>query len=613
MRFRQEAEYEEEEPLGAQATPTLSRSASVVDFARREGAFAVASSFRYCGLEAEGVPVLGAFAAGKYVIDPQQNNVVPVWDVMMICLIIIVSFVTPYEVGFCLKREDPLIEHWITKACLEGVNVVFCVDVFLQLFISAPSPINHRWVRMPNRIIKNYLRGSFIVDAISVIPWDQLLLRLPKSQGDHSAALGVLRVFGLLKLIRVKRLITRYESRVDVQFSHIKIANLLMALTLTVHWMACAWGCLLSWQRIYGMYPGNTWADGLRDTHPGWFADAHVDQPKELYVGALYWSAVTIISVGYGDVVATNSLEAVAALIAMALSGLIWANIIGEICAFSSSRDVETVATETSISSLNFMMRTFKMPNEQRMCLRELFVRRKVLFYREQQVSLLRCMSPEQQALVARSVHTKMMEKVWYFGSNSSDAFVVGIFERLAHTVYPPREKVQLVNTLVYMKRGVALHACNTLDSGSVWGIKDLILTNTALLDNMKPLTLSYVELQLLFQGRLMELLVQHLPERHRIRRAAIWLAVQQAVRRRIVEPLTDEELQELGRKKREEDNFHISLSGACPRVLAVQQAKFQKNIIGKLDNVIFLMEKHFVKDPTRLSYISHTSATHSR
>ena len=150
---------------------------------------------------------------------------------MMICLIIIVSFVTPYEVGFCLKREDPLIEHWITKAplwhtgrlsedsvsnqlvsseferfsmsgegdvpttttndklnggmsticsrhvvklvsfrrrlvvhrveaCLEGVNVVFCVDVFLQLFISAPSPINHRWVRMPNRIIKNYLRGS---------------------------------------------------------------------------------------------------------------------------------------------------------------------------------------------------------------------------------------------------------------------------------------------------------------------------------------------------------------------------------------------------------------------------------------------------------------------
>ena len=50
--------------------------------------------------------------------------------------------------------------------------------------------------------------------------------------------------------------------------------------------------------RIYGMYPGNTWADGLRDTHPGWFANADVDQPKELYVGALYWSAVTIISVG---------------------------------------------------------------------------------------------------------------------------------------------------------------------------------------------------------------------------------------------------------------------------------------------------------------------------
>ena len=32
------------------------------------------------------------------------------------------------------------------------------------------------------------------------------------TKGEHSAALGVLRVFGLLKLIRVKRLITRFHS-----------------------------------------------------------------------------------------------------------------------------------------------------------------------------------------------------------------------------------------------------------------------------------------------------------------------------------------------------------------------------------------------------------------
>ena len=53
-----------------------------------------------------------------------------------------------------------------------------------------------------------------------------------------------------------------------------------------------------------------------------------------------------------------------AALSAMAFSGLIWANIIGSVCAIASSLDAEKVYHESNMDALNNMMHHLDLPQD---------------------------------------------------------------------------------------------------------------------------------------------------------------------------------------------------------------------------------------------------------
>lgn len=562
---------------------------------------------------------LTAFLAGKYVVNPKNSVFLPYWDLMMSILIVIISFTTPYEIGFCMQSTSA--DTWLrtrrARVLLLGINGMFAIDMVLQLFVSFPHPVNHRWVRMPLSIVKNYLAGWFAIDAISVFPWGEMVGYLKDTGGDGFDILGTLQMFSLFKLLRVPRLATRYEARIDVPYTWMKLTHLLGLLALSFHWMACYWGFLLTWQRFHGLHEGYTWGDNLRQSKPGWFADEHKDSPFELFTAALYWSAVTIISIGYGDITANSTFEAKGALVAMATSGLIWAHIIGSICAIASTFDSETIAQENTLDSLNYMMRTLDLPQETRMRLRELFMCRKVLFHREKQVELLRNMSPEQQGIVARWVQSSMMNKVWFLDENTSDAFVVGIFERLQYTVYPPREIVALPRTLVNLLSGVAMSAANIKPAGSLWGVEDLILTDPSLMDDERPLALSYLEIQYLSQCNFTELCASHPAERQRIRKLKMLLTFKRAVVRGHVTIVTEKELREMERRKKSEDEYATQNLHQLEREreeeirnLAEFHMKHQKTVSEQLESVIFLLDKHIVNTAPDYKAITNSAGS---
>jgi len=471
-----------------------------------------------------------AYQAGKFIVDPHSSKWLCWWDALIILLIVLVAFFIPYQIAFCLMIQDDGSPQIVTRV----VDMVFIFDILMQFFISTQHPENRRWLRIPKKIVAAYLSGFFVMDVISVLPYDELALEVTRRYGSHFAFLGVLKTLSLIRLLRINRLIARYEAAVDVPYTSVKLTKLLVLLCFGLHWIACAWGFLLAFERFEDPDAAD-WASNVRSAKPGMFK-GDKETPWELYTASMYWSCMTITSIGYGDVIAMNGLEAWGATILMALSGLLWAHIIGSICAIAGAMDEGNVAHENTLLSLNTMTRSYNVPQEIRVKLREYFMCRKALFYREKQVELVRAMSPELQGKTARYVQDSWLSQVSFF-KNCCNAFVVGLFEILNFCVYPPRELVRLPFSMCFLHQGVILKQGRIMPAGCMWGVEDLILSNKDLLDDYAPLALSYLEVQYLERSALERLQDQFPQERAHMRKFTGYYALKRGVLRGIVKP----------------------------------------------------------------------------
>mmetsp|Transcript_72461 Transcript_72461/g.125655 ORF Transcript_72461/g.125655 Transcript_72461/m.125655 type:complete len:749 (-) Transcript_72461:39-2285(-) len=520
------------------ASPAAQSSTSLDSAGQRYSAIPAprqrSSSVCSAGPEEPRVSLCSAWAAGKLVINPQANQYLPVWDGFIVALLIVVSLWVPYRVAFHFGSDEAGHYVWL----YHGNELIFVLDMALQFFVSSPDPVNHRWIRMPPFIVSFYIRTSLLTDTMSVLPYGSLLNSISRFADKDLRGYSPVKLLHLLKLRRVSRLTARYSTRVGVPYAASKLTKLFVLLVLALHWLSCCWGLILSLQRFSGINIGDTWADVLRETKPGMFKDAQVERPWELYSASLYWSCMTITSIGYGDISASNTLEAWCCIVLMAACGLMWANIIGSICALASALDAENVMHENRLDSLNTMLHNFDIPKEDRMRLREYFMRSKVLYHRSHQVELMKCMSPEIQGMVARFVQKNIMNKVFFLEDKSvSDGFVVGLFERFQFAVYPPRELVRLRRSMVCLRTGVALLKARILSAGSIWGIEDMVISNKELLQNYTPLALSYLELQFVTRSSLKELIGGFPNEEKIIRKGAVWLALRTSLLRHVVKP----------------------------------------------------------------------------
>ena len=93
----------------------------------------------------------------------------------------------------------------------------------------------------------------------------------------------------------------------------------------------------------------------------------------ESYVAALYWAVMTLTSIGYGDISATqgNMGEHVVATLIMILGAIGWGLVLGVIVGNLSNLDPDGDLFTQTMSELNKMMGREELPNEMRIRLRE--------------------------------------------------------------------------------------------------------------------------------------------------------------------------------------------------------------------------------------------------
>ncbi|EGR30305.1 cation channel family protein, putative [Ichthyophthirius multifiliis] len=222
--------------------------------------------------------------------------------------------------------------------------IFFILDNFISLNTSYFDKGSH--VQDRHTIFQNYIKNKFINDFVSNIPViiDYFIIQL-------NGFWSYIMIIQYLKLNRISLIIRKLEEifhLTPTQQQLVSLVKLLITVLFIAHIFACIWifiavdECVQSWI-IKQQYENKVW--------------------QEQYLLAIYFSTVTMITVGYGDVLPTNAKEYILCIITMLISCGVFAyavNQIGSIFELLGRQDKELKENMYRISNYMYIKKVSK-------------------------------------------------------------------------------------------------------------------------------------------------------------------------------------------------------------------------------------------------------------
>lgn len=164
------------------------------------------------------------------------------------------------------------------------------------------------------QIAIKYLKSWFIVDLISSVPVNLILLGQLNNTTVSFQLIKLLKAFTLyrlltlgkyLKLTRNNKVFEWIQSKVSISRDATELQTNLLRMLILVHFIGCAWA-------IIGTI-------NVTDERSNWLRNSDNESKSGLvrYATSCYWAVVTICTVGYGEIYPTNSLEVATNIIAV--------------------------------------------------------------------------------------------------------------------------------------------------------------------------------------------------------------------------------------------------------------------------------------------------------
>ena len=380
-----------------------------------------------------------------FVIDPRQSKFMSKWDLTMVAMLLFTAVWTPVEVAFL--DEGAFITPMF---CVNRVvDLCFSIDIVLTFFLAyqESSKNGGHWVFNSVSIARHYLKGWFLPDFISVFPFWIIILDRSDIFGQQAAyeqgiraelvlngtispselneqtnsltrTTVLLRIVKLLRMIKLARvfkasrilqraLLDYVMNEWEWTFAVLKMVKLLIILTAYAHWQACIWGLISSYMQAEGV---PNWIGDFVDAHNATYGSEFTPAKPtglEIYVAALYWSVMTLTSIGYGEMTPVNTPERILCSVWMMCSGFVWAYVIGTFAAIASTLDPNAIAYQTTMDNLNYFMRERELTREMRLTLRDYFQNARRVHQTTDDGDLLEKMSPLLQGTVALAANRK--------------------------------------------------------------------------------------------------------------------------------------------------------------------------------------------------------------
>jgi Ion transport protein/Cyclic nucleotide-binding domain len=268
------------------------------------------------------------------------------WDLWIAVLILTTAVVVPFQVAF---------RHSVSGG---GSLLIYLIDLFflVDLALNFVTSYRRAGLEITDRrtTSEHYLRTMFAIDLAANLPLDALVLALGMGREVGPAAVSAVLLLRLPRLLRVVRLfviLRRYQQQSWTNTGALGIVKFLVVAALLIHWVACGWFVIA----YLDGFPADSWVAGEQLEHAA---------SGTRYLRSLYWSIVTMTTVGYGDISPHRDIEYVYSIAVMLLGASLYAFIIGNLASLFSSLDQAKATFWNRIEALELYLRSRNVPRE---------------------------------------------------------------------------------------------------------------------------------------------------------------------------------------------------------------------------------------------------------
>jgi len=456
-------------------------------------------------------------ATAPCIIDPDSPHMRR-WDLFIMALLVYTAFVTPYEVAFMETKIDFLF------MLNRFIDLSFLGDMSLQFMLpfkpaDADSQMQHFWVVSHKRIAVRYVLGWFIIDLISVFPFDSLGFILDGNVGNLKV-LRIMRCARLIKLVRIIKasaMLQKLKRRVGLKYSTIKLIQFVVMVVVVTHWLSCLWMLIPRIEATDTNWIGKYYHKQLENVTVVDPVTYDIDA-SQLYLACLYWSIMTLTTIGYGDVTAATKGEMLVACFGMALGASVYAYIVGGICGILANTDPVSLEFNQTLDNLNNLMLEYKIPRRMKENLREFHFKTQSLFRARMHQTVLEVLSPELRNQVVAFINYRWISKVRLFKTLPAEErgnFMTRVTMSMTAQAYGPNEYVvrlaDMMETMYIIKEGVCVKILSSgaqkmLLNGDVAG-SDITIRTAGFRANFELKTITFVVTQELDRDDLQQIL----------------------------------------------------------------------------------------------------------
>lgn len=259
--------------------------------------------------------------ASRKIIFPNSKGK-SLWDFCNLMLLIYSVFEIPYSLSFqpssCSSSERENFNLFI--------DIFFMTDLVINFFTAyLDEEVGVLEVRL-EVIAMNYLKRWFFFDLISSVPWDRVFCAVVYNDDSNSIYSRIVKIFRFIKVLRFVRML-RVAASLQEFLGHwagdtLRLIKFVGVLLLSGHLCACIWhavidvnNCSIPAEQIPGAAVVCGCDPTITECQPwNWLVkydpiifNSNVTAAR--YLVSIYYSFVTLTTLGYGDVVPTNQAE----------------------------------------------------------------------------------------------------------------------------------------------------------------------------------------------------------------------------------------------------------------------------------------------------------------
>jgi CRP-like cAMP-binding protein len=290
----------------------------------------------------------GHMLSSRWIIHP-VHPMKMLWDVGVGILIMYSVVSIPVTLCFYGNIDDP--DSSVADLFAIAVDLIFFTDMIVCFRTAYYDESQTFLITVPRMIRDNYLKGWFVIDFLSTVPLDRLVMAAMEGSGGTELRsiklIRAIRLFRLIKMVRLLKMGKLTESIQDVlDFSpaFFRLISLLLEVTAIAHMAACFW-----W--MFG------WLNSYEDS---WYGNLDNRPFLEQYLTSIYWAFTTMTTVGYGDITPKNRDEYLFASFMMVIGATVFGYVVGNVSRMMGSLNVGKKRKKDSLRNVKNYLRERK-------------------------------------------------------------------------------------------------------------------------------------------------------------------------------------------------------------------------------------------------------------